>query len=60
MLTKTLAIAAMVGLGLALGGGQLHPLPLLDRPSRRPRGRSARHDPVGFAYADGRHPPSSR
>src|SRR4051812_1624260 len=32
MLTKTLAIAAMVVLGLALGGGQLHPLPLLDRP----------------------------
>src|SRR6202011_304414 len=32
MLLKTAAIGAMVVLGLWLGGGQLHPLPLLDRP----------------------------
>ena len=32
MLTKAAAIAGMVLLGFALGGGTLHPLPLLDRP----------------------------
>ena len=32
MLLKTAAILAMVVLGLWLGGGRIHPLPLLDRP----------------------------
>ncbi len=32
MLMKTAAIAALVVLGLALGGGTIHPLPLADRP----------------------------
>src|SRR5437868_4115657 len=32
MLSKTAAIAAMVVLGMWLGGGSLHALPLLDRP----------------------------
>ncbi len=32
MLMKTGAIAALVLVGLALGGGTIHPLPLLDRP----------------------------
>jgi APA family basic amino acid/polyamine antiporter len=32
MLTKTAAIAALVVAGLALGGGVIHPLPLLDAP----------------------------
>src|SRR5207249_703910 len=32
MLLKIGAIAALVAVGLALGGGKIHPLPLLDRP----------------------------
>jgi APA family basic amino acid/polyamine antiporter len=52
MLMKTGAIAAMVVLGLALGGGTIHPLPLLDRPvSLGLIGAiGAAMIPVGFAY----------
>jgi APA family basic amino acid/polyamine antiporter len=52
MLMKTSAIAAMVVLGLALGGGTIHPLPLLDRPvSLGLIGAiGAAMIPVGFAY----------
>jgi APA family basic amino acid/polyamine antiporter len=52
MLTKTVAIAAMVVLGLALGGGTLHPLPLADRPlSPGLLGAiGAAMIPVAFAY----------
>jgi APA family basic amino acid/polyamine antiporter len=52
MLTKTLAIAAMVVLGVAIGGGQLHPLPLLDQPlSLGLLGAiGAAMTPVAFAY----------
>ena len=52
MLMKTGAIAAMVVLGLALGGGTIHPLPLLDRPvSFGLLGAiGAAMIPVGFAY----------
>jgi APA family basic amino acid/polyamine antiporter len=52
MLMKTGAIAAMVVLGLALGGGAIHPLPLLDRPvSLGLIGAiGAAMIPVGFAY----------
>src|ERR1035441_9674947 len=32
MLMKSAAIAGMVVLGLLLGGGRIHPLPLLDQP----------------------------
>src|SRR3954447_5993442 len=52
MVTKTLAIAAMVVLGFALGGGELHPLPLLDQaPSLTLLAAiGAAMVPVGFAY----------
>ena len=52
MLTKTLAIAAMVVLGLALGGGELHALPLLNQPvSAGLLGAiGAAMIPVAFAY----------
>jgi APA family basic amino acid/polyamine antiporter len=52
MLTKTAAIAAMVVLGLALGGGKLHPLPLLDRPVSLGllSAIGAAMIPVAFAY----------
>lgn len=52
MLTKTAAIAALVVLGLAWGGGVIHPLPLLDRPvSPALLGAlGAAMIPVGFAY----------
>jgi APA family basic amino acid/polyamine antiporter len=46
MLTKTAAIAAMVVAGLALGGGTLHPLPLITRPVSL----GAAMIPVAFAY----------
>jgi hypothetical protein len=32
MLLKSGAIAALVVVGIAMGGGVVHPLPLLDRP----------------------------
>src|SRR5436305_1734216 len=52
MVTKILAIAAMVVLGLALGGGRPHPLPLLDRPLSPGllTAIGAAMIPVGFAY----------
>jgi len=52
MLMKTAAIAAMVLLGLAMGGGTIHPLPLLDRPvSLGLLGAiGAAMIPVAFAY----------
>jgi len=52
MLTKTAAIAAMVVLGFALGGGQLHALPLLDRPVSFSllTAIGAAMIPVAFAY----------
>src|SRR5262249_5563905 len=52
MLTKTAAIAAMVVAGLALGGGSIHPLPLIDRPiSAALIGAiGAAMIPVAFAY----------
>jgi basic amino acid/polyamine antiporter, APA family len=52
MLTKTAAIAAMVVLGFAMGGGQLHALPLLDRPVSFPllTAIGAAMIPVAFAY----------
>ncbi len=52
MLTKTVAIAAMVVLGVAIGGGKLHPLPLLDQPlSLGLLGAiAAAMTPVAFAY----------
>ena len=52
MLTKTAAIAAMVVLGLALAGGRLHPLPLLDRPPSFAlvAAIGASMIPVAFAY----------
>jgi basic amino acid/polyamine antiporter, APA family len=52
MLMKTAAIAAMVVLGIAAGGGTLHPLPLLDRPfSLGLLGAiAAAMTPVAFAY----------
>ena len=52
MLLKTGAIAALVFLGLALGGGTIHPFPLLDRPlSPGLVGAiGAAMIPVGFAY----------
>ena len=52
MLTKTAAIAAMVVLGLALGGGQLHPLPLVGEPlSLGLLGSiAAAMTPIAFAY----------
>ena len=52
MLTKTAAIAAMVVLGVALGGGELHPLPLLGEPlSLGLLGSiAAAMTPIAFAY----------
>jgi APA family basic amino acid/polyamine antiporter len=52
MLTKTAAIAALVVLGFALGGGTLHPLPLLDRPPSLSllTAIGAAMIPVAFAY----------
>ena len=52
MLTKTAAIAAMVVVGFALGGGHLHPLPLLDRPPSFGllAAIGAAMIPVAFAY----------
>ena len=52
MLLKTGAIAAMVVVGLALGGGTIHPRPLLDRPASFGLlgAIGAAMIPVGFAY----------
>jgi APA family basic amino acid/polyamine antiporter len=52
MLTKTAAIAALVVLGFTLGGGTLHPLPLLDQsPSLALlTAIGASMIPVAFAY----------
>ena len=52
MLTKTAAITGLVVLGFALGGGRLHPLPLLDRePSfALLTAVGAAMIPVAFAY----------
>ena len=52
MLLKMGAIAAMVAAGMALGGGTIHPLPLLDRPlSLGLLGAiGAASIPVAFAY----------
>jgi basic amino acid/polyamine antiporter, APA family len=52
MLMKTGAIAALVVAGLALGGGVIHPLPLLDRPVSfgLARALGAAMIPVAFAY----------
>ncbi|MEP6535295.1 MAG: amino acid permease [Bryobacteraceae bacterium] len=52
MLMKAAAIAAMVLLGLWLGGGSVHPLPLLDRPVSFGLAEAigAAMIPVAFAY----------
>ncbi len=52
MLMKAAAIAAMVVLGLVLGGGRIHPLPLLDRPVSFSliAALGAAMTPVAFAY----------
>ncbi len=52
MLMKTGAIAMLVVLGLAWGGGAIHPLPLLDRPVSLGLAGAigAAMIPVGFAY----------
>ncbi len=52
MLMKTAAIAAMVVLGMALGGGKLHPMPLLDQPLSLGLlgGIAAAMTPIAFAY----------
>jgi APA family basic amino acid/polyamine antiporter len=52
MLLKIGAIAALVIVGLALGGGKIHPLPLLDRPVSVSLAAAigAAMIPVGFAY----------
>ena len=52
MLLKVGAIAAMVVLGLWLGGGSLHPLPLLDRPVSLGLAGAigAAMIPIAFAY----------
>jgi APA family basic amino acid/polyamine antiporter len=52
MLLKTAAIGGMVVLGFALGGGTIHPLPLLDRPPSFDllRAVGAAMIPVAFAY----------
>jgi APA family basic amino acid/polyamine antiporter len=52
MLMKTGAIAALVVLGIALGGGKIHPLPLLDQPPSFGLigAIGAAMIPVGFAY----------
>jgi APA family basic amino acid/polyamine antiporter len=46
MLTKTAAIAALVVAGLALGGGTIHPMPLI----AGPMSLGAAMIPVAFAY----------
>jgi basic amino acid/polyamine antiporter, APA family len=52
MLLKVAAIAGMVVLGLWMGGGEIHPLPLLDRPVSFDlvRAIGAAMVPVAFAY----------
>jgi APA family basic amino acid/polyamine antiporter len=52
MLLKAGAIAGMVVLGFAMGGGTIHPLPLLDRPASFDllRAVGAAMIPVAFAY----------
>jgi APA family basic amino acid/polyamine antiporter len=52
MITKTAAIAAMVVLGFAMGGGELRALPLLDRPVSFSllTAIGAAMVPVAFAY----------
>ncbi|MBS1856912.1 MAG: amino acid permease [Acidobacteria bacterium] len=52
MLTKTAAIAGLVVLGFAMGGGRLHALPLLDRPAGLGliAALGAGMIPVAFAY----------
>ena len=52
MLMKIAAIVTMIAVGLILGGGRIHPLPLLDRPiSAGLLGAiGAAMIPVGFAY----------
>jgi APA family basic amino acid/polyamine antiporter len=52
MLLKTGAIAGLVFAGIALGGGTVHPLPLLDRPASfgLVRAIGAAMIPVAFAY----------
>ncbi len=52
MLLKAGAIVAMVVLGLWLGGGQLHPLPLVDRPISLGMAGAvgAAMIPIAFAY----------
>jgi len=52
MLLKSAAIAGMVVLGLALGGGHIHPLPLLDQPVSFGllAAIGAAMTPVAFAY----------
>jgi basic amino acid/polyamine antiporter, APA family len=52
MLLKAAAIAAMVFVGLWLGGGSVHPLPLLDQPVSFGLARAigAAMVPVAFAY----------
>jgi basic amino acid/polyamine antiporter, APA family len=52
MVLKAGAIAAMVAIGLALGGGVIHPLPLLDRPPSfgLVAAIGAAMIPVAFAY----------
>jgi APA family basic amino acid/polyamine antiporter len=52
MVLKAAAIAGMVVLGLALGGGHIHPLPLLDRPVSFGliAAIGAAMTPVAFAY----------
>jgi APA family basic amino acid/polyamine antiporter len=52
MLLKSGAIAALVVVGIAMGGGGVHPLPLLDRPVSFDllRAIGAAMIPVAFAY----------
>src|SRR5260370_22823619 len=52
MLLKVAAIAGMVLLGLLMGGGEIHPLPLLDWPVSFDliRAVGAAMIPVAFAY----------
>src|SRR5579863_6265988 len=52
MLLKCAAIAALVGVGVVLGGGAIHPLPLLDQPVSPSllRAIGAAMTPVAFAY----------
>lgn len=52
MLLKSGAIAALVVVGIAMGGGAVHPLPLLDRPVSFGllRAIGAAMIPVAFAY----------